>query len=91
MVEQEDGPAHARVFTVAVVYNDTILGRGTGNSKKEAEQKRLKTHSARRLSKWAYSAFLKAKLAGVSNKQKDKYVWWAWRSPGTTLPTVSKR
>ena len=39
VVEQEDGPAHARVFTVAVVYNDTILGRGTGNSKKEAEQK----------------------------------------------------
>ncbi len=39
VVEQEDGPAHARIFTVAVVYNDTILGRGTGNSKKEAEQK----------------------------------------------------
>ena len=34
----EEGPAHLRVFTVAVFGEGRELGRGTGNSKKKAEQ-----------------------------------------------------
>lgn len=34
----EDGPAHMRVFTVAVYSCGNEAGRGTGNSKKKAEQ-----------------------------------------------------
>lgn len=34
----ENGPAHLRVFTVAVFNEGTELGRGEGNSKKRAEQ-----------------------------------------------------
>jgi len=37
-VKSESGPAHAKTFNVEVVYNEAILGKGTGNSKKEAEQ-----------------------------------------------------
>lgn len=36
------GPAHAPVFVVEVYYNNICLGKGTGNSKKEAEQKAAK-------------------------------------------------
>lgn len=32
------GPDHARVFEARVVVGDDIIGRGTGSSKKEAEQ-----------------------------------------------------
>lgn len=35
----EEGPAHARIFTVAVEFNGNIMGTGTATSKKEAEQK----------------------------------------------------
>ena len=34
----EEGPAHLRVFTVAVYTQGREAGRGTGNSKKKAEQ-----------------------------------------------------
>lgn len=32
------GPAHEKVFTVEVLAGDTVLGRGTGKSKRAAEQ-----------------------------------------------------
>lgn len=35
----ESGPAHSKKFEVEVVIDDIIYGRGTGKSKKEAEQK----------------------------------------------------
>lgn len=34
----ETGPAHDKVFEVEVVIGDIVYGRGTGKSKKEAEQ-----------------------------------------------------
>ena len=35
----EEGPAHDKVFYVEVVIDDIIYGRGSGKSKKEAEQR----------------------------------------------------
>ncbi len=35
---REDGPDHARTFTVGAYLKDEELGRGVGNSKQEAEQ-----------------------------------------------------
>lgn len=37
-VLEEIGPDHSKVFTIAVLVNDQELGRGTGASKKEAQQ-----------------------------------------------------
>lgn len=37
-VIREEGPDHAKVFYVEVVWRGKILGRGQGKSKKEAEQ-----------------------------------------------------
>ncbi len=37
-VVEEAGPAHEKMFTVEVCYNDKPLARGTGRTKKEAEQ-----------------------------------------------------
>lgn len=37
-VTKEEGPAHARKFTVGVFVNDNSLGEGTGRSKQEAEE-----------------------------------------------------
>jgi ribonuclease-3 len=34
----EEGPDHAKVFTVEVLVDDQVLGRGTGRSKQAAEQ-----------------------------------------------------
>lgn len=34
-----DGPDHARVFTAEVSVDGTVVGRGSGRSKKEAEQR----------------------------------------------------
>ena len=34
----EEGPAHNRIFTVQVIHNGNILGKGQGKSKKDAEQ-----------------------------------------------------
>lgn len=47
-VVQEDGPPHARRFTVAAVINDVEVGRGEGRSKKDAEQE-----AARLAVEWA--------------------------------------
>jgi ribonuclease-3 len=33
-----EGPDHARIFVVDVSFGDLVLGRGTGSSKREAEQ-----------------------------------------------------
>ena len=37
-VASEDGPPHARVFHVEARVNSNVVGRGTGGSKREAEQ-----------------------------------------------------
>ncbi|WP_373836741.1 putative dsRNA-binding protein, partial [Jeotgalibaca arthritidis] len=34
----EEGPSHAKHFEVAVFVNGNVLGRGSGTSKKSAEQ-----------------------------------------------------
>ncbi|QQG64785.1 ribonuclease III [Desulfobulbus oligotrophicus] len=39
----EEGPAHARLFSVAVRFQDEELGTGTASSKKEAEQQAART------------------------------------------------
>lgn len=39
LLEEEEGPSHARVFTVSVCFHDEVIGRGTAGSKKEAEQR----------------------------------------------------
>ncbi|WP_017658638.1 ribonuclease III [Baaleninema simplex] len=36
---EESGPPHARQFTVEVVVNDTVYGRGRGSRKREAEKR----------------------------------------------------
>lgn len=38
VLENEEGPAHARIFTVSVRFRDQLLGSGRAGSKKEAEQ-----------------------------------------------------
>lgn len=38
----ENGPAHERVFEVSVSFDDVVLGKGKGTSKKEAEQNAAK-------------------------------------------------
>lgn len=35
---EENGPAHKKVFTVQVSFNNEVCGIGTGSTKKEAEQ-----------------------------------------------------
>lgn len=37
-VLKEEGPAHARIFTIGVFINNTISGEGKGRSKQEAEE-----------------------------------------------------
>jgi ribonuclease-3 len=39
---EESGPDHERTFTVDVLIGETAGGRGTGRSKKEAEQNAAK-------------------------------------------------
>lgn len=48
----EKGPAHAKTFKARVSLNGTILGEGTGNTKKHAEQQA------------SYQAIIKLKAAG---------------------------
>jgi ribonuclease-3 len=38
-LENEQGPDHAKQFTVTVRFNEKVLGTGSGTSKKEAEQR----------------------------------------------------
>ncbi|MDW7771317.1 MAG: ribonuclease III [Desulfobulbaceae bacterium] len=39
LLEKEEGPPHARLFTVSVQFRGKTLGTGRASSKKEAEQK----------------------------------------------------
>lgn len=38
VLTDESGPAHRKIFTVEAHLNSNIIGRGTGSSKREAEQ-----------------------------------------------------
>jgi ribonuclease-3 len=38
IILKEDGPDHDKIFTAGVIYEGREMGRGTGHSKKEAEQ-----------------------------------------------------
>ena len=38
VLDDEQGPAHARVFTVSVCFQGRVLGTGSATNKKEAEQ-----------------------------------------------------
>ncbi len=38
LLKNEEGPAHARIFTIAACFQGEELGMGTATSKKEAEQ-----------------------------------------------------
>ena len=38
IVTDENGPDHNKQFTVEVHLNSNVIGRGTGHSKKQAEQ-----------------------------------------------------
>jgi ribonuclease-3 len=38
MVRKEEGPDHDKLFTIDVLLNNQVMGRGKGNSKKKAEQ-----------------------------------------------------
>lgn len=42
VVEKEEGPEHDKRFWVNMLYNDVVLGNGTGRTKKEAEQQAAK-------------------------------------------------
>ena len=44
----QTGPAHDRTFTVQVLYNDIVLGTGTGKSKKKAEEMAAKSALSKR-------------------------------------------
>jgi ribonuclease III len=35
---EEEGPAHARLFTIGVFIKDKLVGEGKGKSKQEAEE-----------------------------------------------------
>jgi ribonuclease-3 len=37
-VLHEEGPAHAKIFTIGVIINDAQMGTGVGHSKQEAEE-----------------------------------------------------
>jgi ribonuclease III len=38
-LDLEEGPSHQRIFTVSVIFRETLLGSGSASSKKEAEQR----------------------------------------------------
>ncbi len=42
LIEEENGPAHNKIFTVIVKIDNIIYGKGTAHSKKEAEQEAAK-------------------------------------------------
>ncbi len=39
VLDQEEGPAHARIFSVSARFQEKVLGTGQAGSKKEAEQR----------------------------------------------------
>ena len=41
-VLEEKGPEHKRIFKIAVLFNDKLLGVGVAPSKKEAEEEAAK-------------------------------------------------
>jgi len=43
VLDAEEGPAHARIFTVSVRFRERILGNGRAGNKKEAEQQAAAT------------------------------------------------
>ncbi|MCL6451843.1 MAG: ribonuclease III [Acetobacteraceae bacterium] len=47
VLESEEGPDHQKQFQVAVLVGDTVLGRGGGRSKREAEQEAAREALAR--------------------------------------------
>jgi ribonuclease-3 len=51
VILKEEGPDHSKVFTAGVLYRGRILGKGTGRTKKEAEQ-----HAAREALDWIGSS-----------------------------------
>lgn len=60
----QEGPDHCKNFEAAVVWRDTMLGEGSGTSKKEAEAKAAKNALQRRLWK-------KVTMTGVGNDDGD--------------------
>ena len=50
--DKEEGPAHAKNFTVSVRFGDELLGTGSGSSKKLAEQRAAETALANIDSWW---------------------------------------
>jgi len=51
-LDAEEGPAHAKEFTVSVRFMAEVLGTGTGSSKKLAEQQAAETALATLDSWW---------------------------------------
>jgi ribonuclease-3 len=51
-LDAEEGPAHAKKFTVSVRFLTEVLGTGTGSSKKTAEQQAAETALATLDSRW---------------------------------------
>ena len=47
-VVDETGPAHDRLFTVEVTFNGLVLGKGSGKSKKAAEEAAAKDALSKR-------------------------------------------
>ena len=46
-----EGPAHDRTFTVEVLFNGIVLGRGKGKSKKAAEEAAARDALSKRITK----------------------------------------
>lgn len=46
---KEEGPAHDKTFTVEVLFDDIVLGVGTGSTKKKAEQEAAKAALEKRV------------------------------------------
>jgi ribonuclease-3 len=38
-LDMEEGPSHQKLFTVSVIFRESVLGTGSASSKKEAEQR----------------------------------------------------
>lgn len=47
-VISEEGPAHDKTFSVQVMFNDIVLAKGTGKSKRKAEEDAAKNALAKR-------------------------------------------
>jgi len=47
VITSEEGPSHNKTFTVAVKLGEEIVGKGTGRSKKEAEQSAAREAAAK--------------------------------------------